>query len=146
MLSQRDQRFGPLLCGIIKRQSVKIGKASDKAGHFHINDNTCLLAKYAAGGSSAWRFTFRPEDVRALVADHDRTGLFPSYLCLICGSDFICLLRSEEVFELLSTDAPQKSQSIQVQKYSGCCLRVSGSEGQLDRTVPANRFPEEIIP
>ena len=139
MLPHRHQHFGPLLCGLVKHGPVKIEKASAKAGHFHMGGRR-LLAKYASASSSAWGFTFRPEDVRTLVADHASAGFF-SYLCLICGSDFICVLRSDEAFDLLSTDVRQKSQTIRVRRSYGCCLRVSGSEGQLDRTVPANRFP-----
>lgn len=143
MLPQKDQRFGPLLCGLVKHGPVKIGKASDKAGHLRVGGRS-LLAKYATGAASAWRFTFRPEDVRTLVDDRTSAGFF-SYLCLICGVDSICVLQNDEVFQLLSADDPQKSQTIQVRRFTGCSMRVSGSEGQLDRTVPTNRFPSSLI-
>ena len=144
MLPRRDQQFGPLLCGLVKRGPVEIGKASDKAGHLRVGDRR-LLAKYASSDNSPWTFTFRPDDVQTLIADYTSAGLFGSYLCLICGSDFICVLRSGEVFELLSTEGLQHTQTIQVQRSAGCSPVVSGSEGQLDRRVPAKRFPTLLL-
>jgi hypothetical protein len=143
MLPQRDQHYGPLLHGLIKNGPIKIGKASPKAGHLRVGEQR-LLAKYSSAPSSAWSFTFRPEDVRTLATDHASVGLFGSYVCLVCGLDAICVLRSDEVFDLLSAAKISKTQTIQVQKSAGCCLRVSSSETQSEHVIPANRFPSDL--
>ena len=141
MIPPRSLHFGLLLHGLVKNGPVEIGKPSEKAGHLCIDERR-LLAKYDSSTSSPWSFTFRPQDIRTLVEDYSSAGLFGNYVCLICGSDSICVLRSDEVFQLLSTEDPQQSQTIRVRKSKGCCLRVSGSEGQLEPAIAANRFPD----
>lgn len=145
-LSKRDQLYGAVLRKLAQHGTYAVREVGDKAGHFRINDYTYLLIKYATSSGSSWRFTFRPEDIKVLVADHNRSGLFGgSYICLICGTDVICSLAPDEWAALLDLADTASQQTIRVSRAAGCQLEVSGTFGLLPSKIAATRFPAIVL-
>lgn len=142
MISVRDQYEGAVLRHLARHsQYEKVIDLKDRHGHFRLNEKSYLLVKYSSSSVSPWRFTLRPDDLRTLVRDQNRAGLFGgSYVCLICGSRKVCVLNIDELGRILDLDG-DSAQTIVVRHRPRSSLSVSGSDGRLKRKIPASRFP-----
>lgn len=147
MINNRDPYDGIVLRSLAKYgEPFQIADIGDKAGHFCLNEDAFLLVKYASRNRSPWRFTFRPGDIETLVDDHSQGGLFGgSYVCLTCGFESLCALREEEWSALLDLSETDTQQTIVVRKRPGTSFEVTSSAGNLDRKIPASRFPGLIF-
>lgn len=147
MITTRDPYEGVVLRYLIKQDvPIRVAEIGDKPGHFCLNEDAFLLVKYSSRSCPPWRFTFRPDDVRTLIRDQNQGGLFGgSYVCFVCGLESLCALREEEWSTLLDLTMTEGQQTIVVRRDPRSSFEVTGSSGQLDRKIPASRFPGLIF-
>lgn len=142
-VQEQDIYHGIALAQIVRHESFKaLNSASEKQGHYMVNSDRHLLVKYRTTEGPSWVFTFRPEEISALRAMSQKSQLV--YLCLVCGYETVCALDFEEIKILLSPKAAEQ-QSITVDAPPNASLRVRGTLGELDKTVPHNAFPKKIF-
>lgn len=146
MINARDPYDGIVLRSLAKYgEPFQVADLGDKAGHFCLNEDAFLLVKYASRNQSPWRFTFRPDDIKTLVNDHNEGGLFGgSYVCLVCGYNSLCALQEAEWSSLLDFNTSGQ-QTVVVRRDPRSSFEVTGSSGALDRQIPASRFPSLIF-
>jgi len=139
--------YGILLTQLAEDGTVTVERLSDHRGHFRIDEHF-LLAKTTTRRSPNWYFTVQRSEISKLKADRlDSYGTGGrSFLALVCGTEKICLLRPREWDEVLDTRAyAGEHQSLTVAHEDKCALDVSGSDGEIDHQIPANRFPEDLV-
>lgn len=141
---KQDQLHGAALAQIVKHSAfTSLNKASDDYGHYLLNDDVRIHVKYcAASDVGPWQFTFHRADLTRLSAD--LRSPFRLFVCLVCGASTVCLLSASQVNRLLDVDR-LRDQHIKVASPPGCSMRVSGSGGALDRTVPHSSFPGALF-
>jgi len=146
MINRRDPYDGIVLRSLAKYgEPFQIADLADKAGHFCLNEDAFLLVKYASQNQSPWRFTFRPDDIETLVNDHNEGGLFGgSYVCLVCGYNSLCALQEDEWSSILDFNTAGQ-QTVVVRRDPRSSFEVTGSSGELDRKIPASRFPSLVF-
>lgn len=142
MISRQDQIYGAVLLRSIRAGVVQqISDPGDHPGHFVLDGTRHVLIKEASGSEGHFRFTFSSEAVEMLLFCLGEGGMFSTYLLLVGNGDLVCELSPSEWLKILQVDQPPSSQTVSVIGRPNRSFRVSGLRGQLDRTVPKNRFP-----
>lgn len=143
-IQEQDIYHGAALTQIVEHKSFKaLNRGSEKYGHYLVNTNRHVFAKYRKTKRSPWVFQFNAHDVQALrdtpeAAEH-------VFLCLICGRSTVCALTRDEIEQLIDLSQHNSAQSIRVEVPKGGSCHVSGSVGSLKQTVPHNSFPDKIF-
>jgi len=142
MLSRQDQISGAVLLRLLRMGAAShVSDPGDHPGHFILDRSRHVLIKEASGSRGSFSFTFSRSAIEQLLSCLEEDGMFSTYILLVGDGDFVCELPPEEWVALLDVDTPSSSQAIRVLSRPNHSLRVSGPKGQLDRTVPKNRFP-----
>ncbi len=139
-------------------------RPSDSWSTYVVNDSVAMLVKHStkpiplkrSQGGVAWTFVFPSEQVREISALETKREV---YLALVCGARKlgaakmqVCLLRPNEVAQLLRMSANGSVQSVRVKYSPGKQLRVSSprlresSEGVTELVVPRNRLEQWQVP
>ena len=99
-IQEQDIYHGTALMQIVEHRSFKaLNRASSVYGHYLINTNRQVFAKYATKTGSPWQFTFQPKNVKAIagaVVSGDRV-----FACLVCGQVTICTLTEHEIRQVI---------------------------------------------
>jgi hypothetical protein len=66
------------------------------------------------------------------------------FLCLVCGTNTVALLKDDEIRTVLDLSASAQ-QWVRVDVPPGGSMRVRGSAGSLTRTIPHNAFPNKVF-
>lgn len=143
-ISQKHFFLGTLFSHGGQASSITVKTIDDHSAHFRIEDSL-VLAKAASQSAPPWSFTFRPDEIQKLQVDRleSYSADGDAYVALICGHQKVCLLGHREWGKVLGGTPPLKrQQSVQVDQKPGCQLEVSGTHGQLQRKIPASRFPK----
>jgi hypothetical protein len=142
-IQEQDIYHGTALMQIVEHRSFKaLNRASKEYGHYLINTDRQVFAKYATSKRSPWQFTFQPRDLTAIsgaVASGDKV-----FVCLVCGHVTICALTENEIGHVIDLNSPTQ-QTIRVEVPMGGSCRVRGTNGALARTVPHNSFPDKVF-
>lgn len=124
---------------------TSLNRASDRYGHYLINDTSRLWTKYSTAAGPTWQFTFNYDDVAHIwydAADHPDSLI---HIVLVCGSETICPLSLDDLWTVVDADETEASQAVIVSAPSGKSMRVKGPHGQLLHTVPHNAFPGCVL-
>jgi hypothetical protein len=137
-------RRGDQYCGAALRHFIEHGHTveyvDDDMAHYRLNGHSFVLMKYATGKTASWHFTFSRREVDLLITDQSEAGLFgEAFLCLICGRDSICILKTEEWINLLDISR-SGTQSIRVDRPHGTQMQVRGSGGRLGKKIARSRI------
>jgi hypothetical protein len=73
--------------------------------------------------------------------DHESSAKV--FLCLVCGEETICARNYQEITTLIDLDSER--QEIYISVPPGGSIWVSGSKGDLPKTIRHNSFPEKLI-
>lgn len=137
-IKAQDSEYGAVLHQIVMHPVfTSINKMTDKAGLYRINEQTDLLIKCSGDQGPEWSFTFSPEDTEIATE-------WGAYAALNCGGQSVCLLSFVQLAKVVDvyTTGPQQ---VKVSYRNNESMRVSGPLGNLDRTVPHNAFPGEML-
>jgi hypothetical protein len=138
-IQNKDFYHGVVLTQIAEYPTFSsINKVTEKEGLYQLNNDKRILIKYSTSDEGEWRFTFSRNDLESI--DHH----YEFFIILVCGGSSICLLSSEDIEELLDTDA-DSSQWISIDYLDGEQIRVKGSLGDLSHTVAHNAFPKNLL-
>jgi hypothetical protein len=100
-----------------------------------VNDDIFLFIKYTTKERTPWRFTFDQEDIdRCAKVNAEYRRLV---LGLVCGSDGVCAVDSEQARELLGA-TPGWIAAARKHNHS---YSVWGSNGELKRKVSLGKWP-----
>jgi hypothetical protein len=143
MIRDLDFYHGAALTKIAEHPSFKaLNKGSQRYGHYLINADCHLFIKYAKNAKGPWQFTFREEHLdgfrNASAANAD------VYVALVCGTETICLLREDDVRQLVDVDSSH-DQWVKVDAPPNKGCRVSGPGATLKRKISRNAFPTELF-
>lgn len=142
-IQEQDIYHGTALMQIVEHPSFKaLNRASKEYGHYLINTDRQVFAKYTTKKRSPWQFTFQPKDVTAIsgaVESGDRL-----FVCLVCGHVTICALTQNEIRQVIDLKSPTQ-QTVRVEVPKGGSCHVHGTSGALVRTVPHNSFPDKVF-
>ena len=142
-IQEKDRIHGAALTQIVEHPSFKaLNKADSKYGHYQINNNIRLLMRHRSDFDGPWSFTFTEEDVNTLINDISKDN--KSFLCLICGKKYICLLSSSD-YEKLFDRLLNKPQSIIIDCPPNSSLHVRNKTKTLSHTIPHNDFPNKLF-
>lgn len=142
-IQEQDRFHGAALTQIVEHDSFKaLNRASAKYGHYLVNADRHVFAKYSKATRSPWSFTFQPHDLQSIQAEI--SAGHPVFLCLVCGTTTVCALTETEFSSLIDINA-SGTQWVRVEVPSSGSCHVSGSLGKLKRTVPHNSFPEKVF-
>ncbi|HEY6094790.1 MAG TPA: hypothetical protein VIU93_07535 [Gallionellaceae bacterium] len=142
-IQEQDRFHGAALTQIVEHESFKaLNRASPKYGHYLVNTDRHVFAKYSKATRSPWSFTFQPNDLKSIQAEISAGNTV--FLCLVCGTTTVCALTEEEFSKLIDLAFPS-AQWVRVEVPSGGSCHLSGSLGSLKRTVPHNSFPEKVF-
>jgi len=143
-IQEQDIYHGAALTQIVKHDSFKaLNRGSQTYGHYLVNTNIHVLAKYRKNKKSPWTFQINTNDISFFCNTRKATERI--FLCLICGQFTICALTQDEIEKLIDVTNPDASQSISVTIPKGGSCHVSGSKGKLGSAVPLNSFPDKIF-
>lgn len=142
-IQEQDLFHGAALTQIVEHKSFKaLNRASVKYGHYLVNADRHVFAKYSKATRSPWSFTFQPNDLKAIQAEINNGNTV--FLCLVCGTATVCALAEAEFTSLIDLASPA-AQRVRVEVPAGGSCHVSGSLGSLKRTVPHNSFPDKVF-
>lgn len=134
---------GAALVQVVNHPSfTALNRASERYGHYLINDDRHLFVKYSTSHRSPWQFTFRADDIDAIQAE---VGSSPTFVALVCGRDGVAVIVGEAILGLFAEAQRADQQAIVVTRPSGGSYRVAGPRGQLAQTIPMNAFPDRIL-
>jgi hypothetical protein len=143
-IQEKDLFHGAALTQIVEHKSFKaLNRATTKYGHYLVNTDRHVFVKYRKPNKSPWQHTFSDDEVAAIAAEIEKGHAV--FLCLVCGNTTICALNTSEIQTLLNVNASSGQQWIRVDIPKGGSCRVSGSNGDLERTVPHNSFPKKVF-
>ena len=144
-IQPKDYFHGAALTQIVEHPSfTALNKADEKYGHYLINANIRLLVKYSSPSSSPWQFTFNESDLKSIREDIAVDGI-RFFACLVCGTETVCLLTEQQLSIVIGLDA-EDAQWVRVEDPSpGKSMRVKGSTGKLEKTIPHNAFPKGLF-
>ncbi len=138
-LQVQDLQFGAVLAQIAEHPTFSsVNKVPGREGLYQVNNYKRLLIKRCGADASTWRFTFRPHEIEEICTGQEL------FVALVCGYDSICLLSETDLNNLIST-SDRSSQSITVESGAKRGFRVHGSAGKLQRVIPHNSFPKELL-
>jgi len=147
-IQDKDFYHGAALTQIVEHSSFKaLNKASEKYGHYLVNTDQHVFVKYTktcktTPKKSSWQFTLQPEEKKAI---NEESRIFSKvFLCLVCGDETVCVLDSSEIKQTLNLQNGTQGY-IRVEMPSGGSCHVTGTDGELKRTVPNNSFPGKIF-
>ncbi len=141
-VQEQDIFHGPGLVQIVQHESFKaLNRGSAKYGHYLINTNRHVFAKYSSRKRSPWQFTFQLEDLASIESASSKG---PTYVMLACGHETVCALTLDELREVVDLDASVQ-QTIIVDVPRGGSCHVKGSLGKMKKTVPHNAFPRKLF-
>lgn len=142
-IQEQDLFHGAALTQIVEHESFKaLNRASAKYGHYLVNADRHVFAKYSKAKATPWSFTFQPNDLKAIR--NEIVSGNTAFLCLVCGTSTVCAL-SEEEFRHLIDYSSSATQWVRVEVPAGGSCHVFGSKGNLKRTVPHNFFPGKVF-
>lgn len=142
-IQAQDFYHGAALTQIVEHESFKaLNKASTRYGHYLVNADCHVFVKYSSADEGPWMFTFQPDHLEPVRTVLDIEGC--AFACLVCGDDTVCALDSEELREVIDLQA-EDVQWIRVSYPAGGSCRVTGSLGELSKTVPHNAFPRKLF-
>lgn len=140
---ERFRYHGIALMQIVDHECfTALNRASADYGHYIINTDKQVFAKYRTNRRSPWQFIFGAHEIQRLaaaVASGDDV-----YICLVCGTTTVCVLDDSEAQEVLDLASPA-DQWISVEVPRGGSCHVRGSSGNLRRTVPHSAFPSKVF-
>jgi hypothetical protein len=139
-VQEQDVFHGPGLVQIVEHQSFKaLNRGSEKYGHYLINADRHVFAKYSKKKTSPWSFTFGLDDLQAI---NDAGSL--TYVMLACGHVTLCALTLDELTEVIDLKAATaQTVTVEVPKRGSC--HVKGSKGRMKLAVPHSAFPEKLF-
>jgi hypothetical protein len=142
-IQEQDLYHGAALTQIVEHQSFKaLNRGSTKYGHYLVNTDRHVFVKYRTSSKSPWQHTFSQEEVQAIAAAIGASDKV--WLCLVCGNQTICALERAEITTVLDMVAACQ-QWIRIEVPKGGSCHVSGSHGNLKKTVPHNSFPNKVF-
>lgn len=138
----QDLYHGAVLTQITEHSSFKaLNKVDSVYGHYLVNHDTRLFVKYLSKMNSPWSFSIHRSEIQAIAEDIESSAKV--FLCLVCGQETICALNAKEITSLI--DLHSDRQVINVSVPQGGSIHVSGSKGELPRTIKHNSFPEKLF-
>jgi len=139
-VQEQDKFHGPGLVQIVEHESFKaLNRGSSRYGHYLINTDRHVFAKYSSRVDGPWQFTFQPDELRAILAAAPK-----AFVMLACGQVTICPLSRSELSEAIDLKS-SGAQTITVEFPKGGSLRVRGSVGSVSKTIPHNAFPAKLF-
>ena len=143
-IQEKDRYHGAALTQIVEHPSFKaLNKADGKYGHYQVNHDRRIMAKYSKKPKSPWQFTFSADDIQTISEDSERTG-YRVFVCLTCGSSTVCTLREDEIADVLDLSS-MTQQWIKVEVPKGGSIHVSGTNGSCRRAIAHNGFPDKVF-
>jgi len=130
------------------RHQPRLEELSDHRGHFRVDDDRRFLVKCTGNCNPPWNFTVREEE-RSLLK-FDRLYSYHTEACpllvLNCGNQKLCALQRQEWRQVLdeAPNAPDQ-QVITVDHEPGREMGVTSTVGDLEKRVPASRFPSVLF-
>jgi hypothetical protein len=141
-IQTQDLYHGAVLTQITEHPSFKaLNKVDSVYGHYLVNHDIRLFVKYLSKTSSPWSFSLHSNELQAIIDDIESSTKV--FLCLVCGQETICALNVQEITTLI--DLNSKRQFINVTVATGGSIHVSGSNGDLTRTIKHNSFPNKLF-
>lgn len=142
-IQEQDVYHGPALMQIVEHSSFKaLNRASQAYGHYLVNTDRQVFAKYRTAKKGPWQFVFSTDDLSAI--SKASSGSDKVFVCLVCGHFTICVLDFAEFKQLVDLRSSTQ-QSISVDVPPGGSCHLSGSQGKLKKTVPHNAFPNKVF-
>jgi hypothetical protein len=143
-IQEKDVYHGAALTQIVEHPSFKaLNKADDKYGHYQVNHDRRIIAKYSTGAHSPWQFTFSANDIRTVREDVARKDC-KAFVCLTCGRDTVCMLNQREIAEVLNLSIIVQ-QWITVEVPKGGSIHVRGTNGNCRRSIAHSSFPNKVF-
>ncbi|MBB5174547.1 hypothetical protein [Texcoconibacillus texcoconensis] len=142
-IKKQQMYHGAVLTQISEHQSFKALNKVDKLyGHYLVNHDTRLFVKYASSESSPWTFQFESHTLEAIQSDINAPARV--FLCLVCGEETVCALDFQEFSNLVELTSTER-QVINVEVPPGGSMHVTGSLGELGKTIRHNSFPDKVF-
>lgn len=142
-IQEQDSFHGAALTQIVEYHSFKaLNKANEKYGHYLINADRHIFIKYCKNVNSPWSFTFHPEDLRAIKSEISSGARV--FIGLVCGGKTVCALNQVELSLIIELNS-SSSQWIRIMVPPRGSCHVSGSIGEMQKTIPHNSFPGKIF-
>lgn len=133
---------GAALAQIVNHESfTSLNKVPGTYGHYIINTDRRLFIKYRDADRPPWQFNFQVDEVLSIgksqLAD-------PTYVAMVCGTDGVACVSSEELFELLEA-RPLDQQSVTIHRPPRGSYRIYHGDWTLRNTIARSRFPDRVI-
>lgn len=143
MTDHKDFMHGAALVAIAEHPRFSaLNRASDKYGHFKVNDNRHVFIKYRDGDGPDYAFNFNPDDVQLMQSSVSRTSCV--YAILVCGTEVITALSMLDLGRLIDMKS-RRQQWVKVRADPRKRLRIRGPLGELGRLIPRNAFPSQVL-
>lgn len=124
--------------------NVPITRLKSSVNYVYIIDGDCALYfKYSRSNRSPWQFSFTETHIKELRFIESLDEVRAVFLVLICGFEAIAVLNNLELMEVISLEK-DNPQSIRITTYHNRSLRVSGTQGRLNKTLPKTKPFEKI--
>jgi hypothetical protein len=124
---------------------TSLNKASDRYGHYLVNDSTRLWIKYSTADGTSWQFTFTDDDLAHIWCDAEEHTDAHTSVVLVCGDETICLLDLDDLWQIVDADRDDGSQAVIVSAPPNRSMRVKGTLGALGHAVAHKAFPEQVL-
>lgn len=143
-IQEKDKYHGAALTQIVEHPSFKaLNKVDDKYGHYQVNHDRRIMAKYSKGEEPPWQFTFSADDIQTIREDSERKNC-KAFVCLTCGRTTVCMLDQKEITEVLDL-LTATQQWIRVEVPKGGSIHVSGTRGNCTYAIAHSSFPNKVF-
>ena len=141
-IEKKHKYHGAALAQLVEdRRFTALNKASHHYGHYLVNDATRLFVKYSSK-TQPWHFTFSDDETVRIA--NDSAGGGRVFIALVCGDDAVCAFPAAELWQVIDRDSAGPQQ-VTVKRPLGKSMRVTGTSGELARTVARTDFPDIVL-
>ena len=143
MISDTTRYHGIVFSEIARKErNVLIDQFDSKSSSSYIINGVGLFIKYSTKRMSPWHFTFikdHQHEIEKIKSRHNHI-----VIALVCGNDGIAALSYDELKQVLDHNI-EDVERITVRRPPRGKYRVSGTDGEMDRTIGISDFPGKLF-
>ncbi|MDG3015280.1 hypothetical protein [Speluncibacter jeojiensis] len=143
-IDKQDFQHGAALAAIVKdHRFTSLNKASERYGHYLVNDDRYVFVKYCTKPSRVqYQFTFSAEEKQSIAQFR---GQKHAYVVLVCGEVAVAELTVAQLEQLTDGDDSARQSTVYIVAQPGRSLRARSAGAELRHAIPRNGFPGLVL-
>ena len=143
MISDTTRYHGIVFSEIARKErNILIDQFDSKSNSSYTINGVGLFIKYSTKRMPPWHFTFIRDhqlEIEQIKSRHNHV-----VIALVCGTDGVAALSYDELKQVLDHNI-EDVERITVRRPPRGKYRISGTDGEMDRTIGISDFPGKIF-